>query len=210
MGTFPEYTETDGNTGLLDQILLTLKVHLQEEFDQQRIKGADYAKVYLGLLEAAMGNTTQYLLGNALLEEQRAKLLAEVAIAEAQVINITKQNEKIDAEIVLMGLEVDKLNFQINYLFPAELLKIQNEADKIANEAALIVIQGTLVTAEIAKINAEISLLAVQETNLGKQGEKIDAEIAKITADIAFLAVQEANLVKEGEKIDAEVAFLLV
>ena len=114
MATYPEYTDPDTDGGLLDQILITLKGHLETEFNAGRITGADYSKVFLGSLEATMGNTTQYLLGNALLDEQRAKLIAETAIADAQVINLTKQNEKLDAEIVLMGLEEEKLNFQIN------------------------------------------------------------------------------------------------
>ena len=140
---YPEYTEKvpDGG-GLFDEIMTTLKKHIDVEYDKQRIRGADYTKVWLGSMEAALANTTQYLLGNALLDVQRRKI-------EAEILAIEAEREKTE-------LERDKLQFEINELLPLQKQQLQLQVDKLAAEIPLI-------QAQIDKIYAETDLIHTQD-----------------------------------------------
>ena len=140
---YPEYTEKvpDGG-GLFDEIMSTLKKHIDVEYDKQRIRGADYTKVWLGSMEAALANTTQYLLGNALMDVQRRKI-------EAEILAIEAEREKTE-------LERDKLQFEINELLPLQKQQLQLQVDKLAAEIPLI-------QAQIDKIYAETDLIHTQD-----------------------------------------------
>jgi hypothetical protein len=135
--TYPQYTNLALGEGLFDQLMTTVKYHLMQEYNGQRIRGAEYSKVYLGSMEAVMANTTQYLLGTMLIDQQRAKLIAE---------------------ILLLGLEAEKLRFEIDFLYPLMKMKAEVEIE--------------LINAQIEKIMKEIEFLDA----------KIDSEIANVDA----------------------------
>lgn len=160
---YPAYTNLALGDGLLDQLMRTVQHHLDLEYKKNRIKGADYAKVYVGAIESVMMNTTQYLLGTMLINEQKAK-------AEAETSLTLKQEEKIDGDIRLIDLEEIKLRYQIDELLPLEKLRVEADIIKITNE-------GLLIAAQILKIDQEIINLIAQASLLGKQEDKIDQEI---------------------------------
>ena len=168
--THPDYTTGSLNgLGLFDQLMNTVKLHLEEEFSHQRIRGADYSKVYLGSMEAVLGNTTQYLIGGALLEEQKLKLQAELA---------------------LIQLEVQKVEYEIEYLYPLqkEQLEIQNR--KVTSEI-------DLVNAQVLKIQKEIELFPMQERKLQLEIDKFEEEIPLIRAQVQGQLVNNLLVDKE-------------
>ena len=163
----PKFTTgTLNGMGLFDQLMNTVKLHLEEEYSHQRIKGTDYSKVYLGSMEAALANTTQYLIGSALIEEQKLKIQAELKLAEMEMEKIRyeidyliplqreqleAQNRKIDSEIKLVDAQVLKIHKEIE-LFPMQERKLQLEIDKFEEEIPLIQaqVQGQLINNQIA------------------------------------------------------------
>ena len=56
-------TGTLEGAGTFDALMRGFKVHLKEEYNQSRITGAEYTKAYTALVESAMGQGVQYLLG---------------------------------------------------------------------------------------------------------------------------------------------------
>ncbi|AUR87171.1 virion structural protein [Vibrio phage 1.097.O._10N.286.49.B3] len=130
---------TDGcpeGQGVFDQLMKSIKAHLKEEYDAQRIRGSEYTQVYLNSLQTAMGQSIQWQLGaqiaenqalliekqienaekqNLLLEEQRQLLIAQTAqVVQAtanavlEADNIPKQGDVLDAqeEQILKQVEV--------------------------------------------------------------------------------------------------------
>lgn len=163
--TYPQFTNLALESGLFDQLMATVKFHIQEEYSQQRITSADYSRVFLGAMEAALSNTTQFLIAGLLIDVQRAK---------------------IEAEIRLLDLEGEKLRFEIDFMYPAQLIKLQQEG-------LLIEAQIRLTEAQILKIEAEILLLESQKL-------LIDAQIRKIDQEIIFLqAKTETELANTTE-----------
>jgi len=147
--TFPQYTNLALSEGLFDQLMKTVQHHLDTQFEDQRIRGSEYAKVYLGSMEAVLTNTTQYLLGQLLIDEQKSKMGAETSL-------IGKNEEKIDGELLLIELERLKLKYEVEHLMP--LLKLRAEKENL-------------------KIDAEILLITAQISLAEKQEDKIDQEI---------------------------------
>lgn len=176
--TYPAFTNLALGDGLLDQLMATVKSHVHEEFKQQRITGGDYAKVYLGAMEAVLGNSTQYLLGVLLYEQQK---------------------EKIEAEIKLIELEGEKLRYEIDYMYPAQLIKLEQEGLLIEAQVRLAEANILKTDAEIRKLEAEILMLETQKELIAAQILKINAEILYIDAKIKTeLANTEMNFTSDS------------
>lgn len=185
--TYPQYTNLALGEGLFDQLMKSVEHHLDLQYTKNRIKGSEYAEVYVGSIQAVMQYTTQYLLGTMLINEQKAQAEATIALTEVQ-------EKQVEAQTELIELEKLKLQYQIEQILPLE-------KEKLAAEVIRITQEGLLIEAQIRKIDAEILNLIQQEILMVKQGEKIDAEIS-------MLAAQESMLLKQALKIDQEILFM--
>jgi len=162
--TYPGFTTLGLESGLFDQLMIAMKAHIHEEYKQQRITSADYSRVFLGIMESALTNTSQFLIAGLLLDLQK---------------------QKIEAEIRLIDLEGEKLRYEIDFMYPAQLIKLQQEGLLIEAQVRLADAQILKTQAEIDKIRAEIELLILQEALIAAQIRKLDKEIEFLTAKIA-------------------------
>jgi hypothetical protein len=88
-------TSTDGKytvtgTGIFDDLMEAVNIHLDAQFQLGRITGADYATVYLGAMQSALQNSASFTLGK---EKTNAEstLIAQKEITEyAQTQQTTK------------------------------------------------------------------------------------------------------------------------
>jgi len=170
--TTPTFDSFKLNEKMFTQLMTEVEKHIHKEYAQQRITSADYSRVYLGSLESVLANSTQFLLGGLLLEQQKAK---------------------IEAEIKLIELEGEKLRFEIDFMYPAQLIKLEQEGKLIEAQVRLAEAQILKTAAEILKIEAEIALLVLQEALIAAQIRKIDKEIEFLTAKIE---TEKANVTK--------------
>lgn len=161
--TAPGFTNLALGEGLVDQLMATVNHHIDLQYKQNRLKGSDFAQVYVGSITAVMQFSTQYLLGTLLIDEQKDKLVAETSLT-------TKQEEEIEIRIGVLELEKEKLRFEIDQLFPLMVLKAQAEVD--------------LINAQILKITEEINHMQAQQVLFVKQGLKLDKEIDFMAAKI--------------------------
>ena len=182
--TLSQLTEAslDG-LGVFDVLMRANKAHLEAEFQKNRIKGAEYATVYLGSLESVLNAALQFLLqkDKAALEAQLIEqqiLLAEVEVvkANAQVLQIQSQTELVKQQT-------------INAL--AELAIIQANALKIPAEIAQLESQTRLTDQQ--KVN-----LVAESLNIPKQGLVLDGQKCKLDAEFDLL--QTTNLKTAEEK----------
>lgn len=89
-------TNTDGNhvvvgDGVFDKLMETVVKHLRAEYTDGRLKGSDYANVYVSGLQAVLAQSVEYLQGGINLtdklstsEEQRKLLQAQQALVARQ------------------------------------------------------------------------------------------------------------------------------
>lgn len=135
---------TLAGTGAFDVLMRSVKTHLDDQFTAGRIKGPEYATVYLGSLELAMQSGLTFLLNQRkndleaqLLEKQIELATIEVTKANAQVAQIQAQTDLIEQQLLNAVTE--------NTVLVAQECKLRAEFDHI--------------TAQTLKVNGEIALL---------------------------------------------------
>ena len=89
----PDYSDLtsqqlDG-TGVFDILMKTAKLHLQDEYDNGRISGKEYATVYLETIKSVLADSIQYLVNS----EQVNKLQAETALVRQQTVTELSQTD---------------------------------------------------------------------------------------------------------------------
>jgi hypothetical protein len=72
-------TTGDDGTGVFDILMQSVERHLEEQLDQGRITGPDYATVYLGALQSTLQQSIEFLL-----REQEAGHRADLVLAQKE------------------------------------------------------------------------------------------------------------------------------
>lgn len=159
-------TATIDGTGVFDVLMRANKAHLESEFVKGRIKGSEYATVYLGSLQAVLTASIQFLL-------QRDKMNQEVKLLEQQTTNaviegtvLTGQKCKLDAEYDNLILNKQKT------IEETGLLQSKNNTEK-----AQILAVGVDDNSVIGKQKA---LYAAQTSGFTRDAEQ---KVAKVMVD---------------------------
>jgi len=145
--------------GVFDTLMRANKAHLEAEYGKNRIKGAEYATVYLGSLESVMRASVEFLL-------QRDKLALETQLMEQQILLAQVQVEKANAELLILQQTVLKI--------PHEIALLQAQTANTVAEGLNIPLQGQVLYAQKCKLEAEFDL-TVSNT------QKSAAEITLLT-----------------------------
>ncbi|MPS58873.1 MAG: hypothetical protein E2594_17145 [Pseudomonas sp.] len=119
--------------GVFDVLMRASKAHLDEEFTRNRIKGAEYAQVYLGSLTQILQTATQFLLEKDRSALQAKLIEAQVKLAEQQALNavIEGQNLVLQSEI----LKQQALNAEVeSRVMEATICKLKAEYDLILEQ----------------------------------------------------------------------------
>ena len=184
-------------SGVLDKLLLTARVHLQDEFQQGRITGKEYSNAYIAIYDRMVQSAIAYALAaekapyeiaqleaqTALTEEQRKqveeetryRLPAEIQQIQAQTalttqqkanleadgLNIPKQGELIDAQVIATLREGDLKEKQI--LLAEKELLLRDKELSIKEQQLLIAAQELLLKAEEIEVAKSQSALYAQK-----------------------------------------------
>lgn len=92
-------------TGVFDKLMSTVKAHITEEYDKGRIKGQDYATVYLGSIQSVLQQSIEYVLREKMTEAQIAGIEKETELKEAQKQIAYVERVIKDKEATTMGLD---------------------------------------------------------------------------------------------------------
>jgi hypothetical protein len=171
--------------GVFDVLMRANKAHLDAEYGKNRIKGAEYATVYLGSLEPVLRASLEFLL-------QKDKSNLESQLLEQQIILAGIEVQKANAQLLQIAAQTAMIEKQTLNLITENLL---NEAKAVLtnNQAANAVIEGTVLVATECKIRAEFDL--------------VTANTAKATSEIALLAqkteTEKAQITALGVDMDS-------
>lgn len=159
-------TKAVDGTGVFDVLMQANKAHLEQEFNKGRLRGPEFATVYLGSLEAVLQASVNFLL-------QRDKATLEGQLLNQQVLNavteglvLTAQKCKLDAEFdVLMAtkLKVDQETMLLQW--------------KVQTEKAQTLAAGVDVDSVVGKQKA---LYGAQTTGFQRDAEQ---KVAKLMVD---------------------------
>lgn len=172
--SLPDLTEASlAGNGAFDVLMRATKAHLEAEYANNRIKGAEYASVYLGSLQSVMQTALQFLL-------QNQKVDLEIQLLQKQI------------ELVAQQTENEKVQMQV---LQAQKCKLDAEYDLIVGQKSRNDTEITLLTQKVATERAQTTATGVDpDSVVGRQkglylaqanGFARDAEqkAAKIMAD---------------------------
>jgi hypothetical protein len=191
-------SNVDGS-GTFDVLMRAMKTHIDKEFLQGRMKGPEYAEVYLGSVNAAMQTGLQFLLTQKKIDLEAALLAQQIQLATVQV-------QTANAELAIAQASLAKVN--------AEVLQSQAQTALVQQQKTNAVTEETVLAAQACKLQAEFDLTletkvkTAQETTLLAQ--KVATEKAQITAmgvdDDSVVGRQKSLYVAQtdGFKRDAE------
>ena len=189
----------NGN-GVFDILMRAMKEHLEQEFRQGRIKGGEYANVYLGSVQAVMETALQFVIQqnelnqNNLLKEKEIELAqqrialahAELAIQQAKLANIPKEGALLDAQAGVQRQQIDNLK--------SEKLRTDAQTAQIAAETANVPKQGALLDAQTKVQNQQALNLASEKLLTDARKALTDQQKDNAVAEKAVLVAQECKL----------------
>lgn len=139
-------TTTLDGTGTFDVLMRGFKAHLKEEYNQSRITGAEYTKAYTALVESAMAQGVQFLLGKdasfwQAMSAQIQAITAKLQLETARVRHTTAQLEALNQEatfaLTKMRLANENMQYCIGKFNHEQMLPAQKTGQDIANRTAV-------------------------------------------------------------------------
>ena len=164
-------------SGVLDKLLHTARVHLQDEFQQGRITGKEYSNAYIAIYDRVVQSAITYTLA----AEKAPYTIAQI---EAQTALIEEQRKQVEEET--------------RYRLPAEIQQIQAQT-------ALTTQQKTNLEAEGLNIPKQGELLDAQVIATLREGELREKQILLAEKDILLrdkeLSIKEQQLLLAAEEL---------
>lgn len=206
-------TRTVDGSGAFDGLMAGVKAHLMEEYNAGRIVGAEYTKAYIALVQVAMGNATQFLLGRdqaywAAVTAQIAAIMGkvqlktasvELAIAEIRAANnkaefgLTKlkmANE--DAQYCINQKQLDTMAYNLATVLPAQVALSAKELETTTYNLATVLPKQVELTQ--SKLDTEAYNLTFM---LPKQLQLTDSQLAASAYNVSYTLPAQLTMLKE-------------
>lgn len=211
-----ELTEAslDGD-GVLDTLLRTMRLHLDQEFKNNRITGTAYATVYAQSLTAFLQQAIQYTLSksklaleleglraqNQLLITENDKVLAEINRIATDTAVAIKQGHLIDAQTCEVKARTNQVNAETAVRLPVEVENMmkQGQLTTAQTEQTIFTTEYVLPkeldqkNAQIANTQKQTSLLAYELTQIKPQEMALKARQADL-AEYELLQIKPKEL----------------
>lgn len=229
IATLTNSTHADKGTGVFDVLSESVIRHIEKQFKENRLSGADYANVFLGSMQSVMAESNKFILTEQQASEQ-ANLLIQQVISEVKnnetggVIDLQKQNiqEEIDLTIAKTANQYEQVSAsqgdtvrknllnskEVTYREKQTGLVIRQESELALNgaEERLLTIEKRIATTSGAldntnKTNAGVSLTNAQETKV--DAEKILVDSQNVEVPLNGISQRLVNT-SQIAKIDAE------
>lgn len=101
----------DGD-GILDKMLKVINSNIKIQYDEGRLKGAEYADVYLGAMQVALTESIKFLLNKDLIEKQIEGMDVKTAIDEVQ---LAENSEKWAIQKQVLENQLEMSNVDVAY-----------------------------------------------------------------------------------------------
>lgn len=178
-------TGTINGDGVFDKFMQIMQKHMASEYDASRLRGAEYASVYLGALQGVMDQSLEFLL-------TKDKLSIELDILEEQLKTAVYNTAEAEARSLLVLKEVDKAQAEIDLLVSqtrvsdAEALRVAEATLLITQQIANAVQEEQRIAAEVCKLKAEFDVLVEQKAKVtadtGLVNQRTITEVAQTSA----------------------------
>ena len=159
--------------GIYDVLMRTTKVHLDQEYNQNRIRGPEYSQVYLGSMEAAMRVSLDFLTQRRKIALEAQLLTEQITLVHQQGLNAVTEGEVLTQQVCKLKAEYDLLILQKERVSAETALLTQ----KLATEKAQTVSLGVDVDSVVGR---QKSLYLAQTNGFTRDAEQ---KVAKLMVD---------------------------
>ena len=189
-------------SGIFDKLIAAVNSNIEGQFNKGRIKGADYANVYLGSIQSVLQQSLQYVLQEkqteaqvdlAIVQKEEMVLngASERALQAAQLAIAQKELLLKETELNIKLKELEIRTYEFSQMLPLQKIKLESDItvtdaqvvgiskdNLVKDEQVLMsVFERTVVQPkELEKLQEEVSLTYV--TRVGK-----DKEVASMGLD---------------------------
>lgn len=158
-------TGTTAGAGVFDVLMRSVKAQLDAEYAANRIKGSEYATVYLGSLQAVLQTSLQMVLAQEKTNLEIQVLEKELLLRDQQVTRTNKEIEVLEqkrltelAQVESTGVDADSIIGRQKALYEAQTLGFGQEAKHKAAQLMISTYNIRRTTAEDEEVNAENKL----------------------------------------------------
>ena len=192
--TVDEVTTKDPDgTGAFDVFMFAISKHLEKEFSEGRIVGADYATTYIAAVQMALQQAVEFVLKkdqvfittatsqltaiNAAIETIKAK----ASLVLTQIQAYTAQTDYANKKLALATLHEQYINLTAQYdNLLKERERIEAQTAQIEAQTAQIVAQTAQVPEQTKHIQAQTAQLTAQTNQIPEQTKHIQAQTAQV------------------------------
>lgn len=170
-------TATVEGSGVFDVLMRANKAHLEQEFKLNRIKGTDYANVYLGSLQAVLSAAMQFTLSR---EKQNLDSLLQVKQIELAQLNQVKLQAEIDqtyAQTSQISAETVNLGKQ-GLVMDKQALEIVAKTALTTQQKDNAAIENTVLVAQECKLRAEYDSILANTLRVASEKSLLDQKLA--------------------------------
>lgn len=160
-------------TGTFDVLMRAVKVHLEAEFAKGRIKGPEYATVYLGSMDMALKSALQFLLEKRKNDLEAVLLQAQIDLEAQKLLNAIQEEQVLIAQKCKLQAEFDLTQAQTERTNEELALLTQKTATERAQTQATGVDDNSV-------IGKQKLLYAAQTAGFARDAEQ---KAAKLMAD---------------------------
>lgn len=174
--------KVDGN-GAFDTLMRAMVGHLEKEFQENRLRGADYANVYLNAMTPVLQNAVVFLLQKDEAANKAALVEAQVRLTEVQIRLAEAELERELLNKDLIAKQIEKITQEILNLKAEECL-LKAQYDIALSQNLQTVAQTSLVNQKVSTEKAQTSGVGIEPNSvIGKQNALYDAQAKGFTRD---------------------------
>lgn len=158
-------TGTTAGAGVFDVLMRSVKVQLDAEYQANRIKGSEYATVYLGSLQAVLQTSLQMVLAQEKTNLEIQVLEKELLLRDQQVTRTNKEIEVLEqkrltelAQVESTGVDADSIIGRQKALYLAQSDGFKRDAEHKAAQLMLNTWNIRRTTLETTPYNFENNL----------------------------------------------------
>lgn len=193
--------------GTFDIMMKAVNEHIHKEYKSQRIRGTDYANVYVQTLGHVLNQASGYALNRAKLGVELEHIEAQNLKLAADTVLATKQGALVDAQVIKEMLESEKLYLEIEHKLPRELLLMDAQLENLEADTQLKQKQVSIAEKELALKEIQIQLSEKELTLKDKQLELTDKELSIKEQQLALAKYElEVKAPVEVKSLEAQAA----
>jgi hypothetical protein len=188
--------------GVFDTLMRAAKGHLEQEYDQNRIRAADYSQVYLGAMTAILQNSVMFLLQKDKASQDALLIQEQIKLAVLQQELLQKQIDQADKDAALKAAQTLKVIQETHNLVNADLQTIA-QTDTIKQQKLNLITENATMVKQQLKLDADTNLVkqntanaVIEGDNLSKQGCLLAAQY-DLTMTNNLQAVAQTTLIQQ-------------